>query len=457
MFRPKDNNEHNEEEEFEEAQEQQDRLQQDSDYYTFDNVRKMALESEHGDAIDRNDGLNEDGSYKLNLEGSSIPALRKMLYDYFALNKVLNSMEFSETFLHIKYLRKEGVLSNLRVRYNSSGRLLGIDFRLNVSKSYQKVIVRGKGSAEFEYSQDKNSCLAINIFKARHEEARNKYQETISGQIEDEIRSELSEEVRSELAEDDNQSIGSTVGFNKDSEKVSFQKSREKQELSDVIDEEVEKTKFELIEEVELDMQGNRDHITGVFGKLLRDNDIEPYGDTPYLDNIENVMKPISEMLFYKNPEYFTDNDLTADELYDQQMKFIEDNIKDIDKRIAVEEAKGDGANKQLIKAYKELRDYLDLKIDTLNVYFERPVKAEYFKRQIKRLVRRNRRLAFERGKKWVKAKLPEFLAGIVVSVGGIVFSIYELAENMGKGIVEKGHWNTVQTELMFFGTISLW
>ena len=88
-------------------------------------------------------------------------------------------------------------------------------------------------------------------------------------------------------------------------------------------------------------------------------------------------------MQFFKNQNFFTDNDLTADDLYDQQMKFIEDNIRDIDKRITAEEAKGDAANKELIKAYKELRDYLDLKTDTLNVYFERPVKAEYFKRQV--------------------------------------------------------------------------
>ena len=119
-------------------------------------------------------------------------------------------------------------------------------------------------------------------------------------------------------------------------------------------------------------------------------------------------------------------------------MKFIEDNIKDIEKRIKEEEAKGDAKNKDLIKAYKELRDYLELKIDALYLFFDRPVKADYFRNRVRKLVKKNARLAFERTKKWVKAKLPEFLAGIVVSVGGIVFSVYELAESMGKGIVEQ-------------------
>ena len=81
----------------------------------------------------------------------------------------------------------------------------------------------------------------------------------------------------------------------------------------------------------------------------------------------------------------------------------------------------------------------LGFKINSLNLFFDRPVKAEYFKNRIRHLVKKNARMVFEQGKKWVKAKLPEFLAGIVVSVGGIVFSVYELAEVMGKGIVEQG------------------
>ena len=144
-------------------------------------------------------------------------------------------------------------------------------------------------------------------------------------------------------------------------------------------------------------------------------------------------------MEFYKNQDFFTDNDMTADQLYDQQVKFLEDTVQDIDKRIAEEEKKKAFANKDLIKAYEKLKEYIELKFDTLNVYFERPVKAEYFKRQVRRLVKKNSRLAFERGKRWIKAKFPEFLAEVTVSIGGIVFSVYELAENMGKGIVERG------------------
>ena len=53
-------------------------------------------------------------------------------------------------------------------------------------------------------------------------------------------------------------------------------------------------------------MQGIRDNILAKFGKLMRDDNIEPSEGTDYLDNVEDVMKPISEMQFYKNQEFFT-------------------------------------------------------------------------------------------------------------------------------------------------------
>ena len=143
-----------------------------------------------------------------------------------------------------------------------------------------------------------------------------------------------------------------------------------------MIDEETQKAKFELIEEVENDMQGNRDNILATFGKLARDNNIEAFKGTDYLNNVENLIDPISNMAWFKNEELLRDDD-AMDKVYDEQMKYIGDNIKDIEKRIAEEEAKGDAKNKDLIKAYKNLRDYLDLKIDSLDLYFDRPVKAE--------------------------------------------------------------------------------
>ena len=125
------NDQFEEQEKFEEAK-GQNNVEEDSDYFTFDNIRKMAIDCEYGEDVDPNDEMNPGGSYKLNLgdlTDTEVSKKREEVYNYFALNKCLNSMEFNETFPHLKYLKKAGVMSNLRARYNPKGRLLGIDFK----------------------------------------------------------------------------------------------------------------------------------------------------------------------------------------------------------------------------------------------------------------------------------------------------------------------------------------
>ena len=56
----------------------------------------------------------------------------------------------------------------------------------------------------------------------------------------------------------------------------------------------------------------------------------------------------------------------------------------------------------------------------------------------MKAFVRRQAKAIFSRTLGWIKSNLPEFLAGMVVSAGSMIFGIYELAVNMGKEIMEK-------------------
>ena len=98
---------------------------------------------------------------------------------------------------------------------------------------------------------------------------------------------------------------------------------------------------------------------------------------TDYLNNVENLIEWISNMDWFHEDEVMKDD--AADAVYNRQMKYIEDNIKDIEKRITEEEAKADARDKELIKAYKELRDYLDLNIDILNVFFWPPLEGRVF------------------------------------------------------------------------------
>ena len=52
--------------------------------------------------------------------------------------------------------------------------------------------------------------------------------------------------------------------------------------------------------------------------------------------------------------------------------------------------------------------------------------------------MKRNAKAIYAQTVGWIKKNLPEFLAGLVVSAGNMIFGIYKLAMNMGKGIMEK-------------------
>ena len=468
MIRPEDN-EQDEQQKLDQAQGGDDSFEEDSDYFSFDRVRDRALGSEYGADLSRDDTMDDTGTYKfdtddeLNLQ--EIFTKREKIYTYHYLRDVINGMEPNNVFPNLEDLEQSKLMTNLRRRIGTGGVFLGFDFVKDGTTTPLRIIVRKRDPITkrltdgFEFNKAENSDTARKIFRDRLETARKKYRDRPSGMIEDEVRSVLSMESDatdwSTATEGSRESedTGNTVQENPDQDEdqdeeqsergsvLSAEEQQDNRERAEVIEEEVEATKFEIIEEIEGEMTWNRDFVIGRFAKLLNDKvKIESYGgEKDYLIHVEEVVRPISDMEFYKNQDFFTDNDMTADQLYDQQMKFLEDTVQDIDKRIAAEEKKGAFANRDLIKAYKKLKEYIEVKFDTLNIYFERPVKAEYFKRQVRRLVKKNSRLAFERGKKWVKAKFPEFLAGITVSIGTIVFCIYELAENMGRGIVEQG------------------
>ena len=259
--------------------------------------------------------------------------MREKVYNYFALNKVINAMEFNKAYPHLKYLEKSGLMDNIRIRYNQNGRLLGIDYRKDSNKTFQKVIIRGKGPHEFMWGTGKNATGHIKEFTEKLQKAKEMYEETASGQIESTICSE----VENTFFDDD-----------KNSRQTVLQRQQETDDLSQVVDQETERTKLELIEDVEKDMQGNRDYI---LTKFVWDEDIAPFKGRDYIDIIENLIDPISNMDWFHNNELLKDDD-AMDEVYNRQMKFMEDNIKDIEQRIKEEEAKGDAnANQEMGKS----------------------------------------------------------------------------------------------------------
>ena len=116
MFDP-NNEENNPEAENEKFEEAEDRPEEDdSNYYSFENVKRLALESEHSGAVNENDSLHDDNLNLNDQADEQVAAIREKIYDYYGLKKVLNSMEFRDSFPHMKYLEETGLMDHIWVR-----------------------------------------------------------------------------------------------------------------------------------------------------------------------------------------------------------------------------------------------------------------------------------------------------------------------------------------------------
>ena len=203
--------------------------------------------------------MDETGNYKfetgdeLNLE--EIYKKREKIYTYSYFKDVMNSIEPDETSPHLADLEKAGVMSNIRRRVRN-GVFLGFDFKKDNSKVYVRLINQARGENNritqgFEFSKDKNSEDAIKLFKIRLREARRMYEERPSGMIGAEIRSIMSDEDTESKdstgtvhRNTDDQGLGDMVRYNSGEERVSFERQEENRELANIIEEEVEQTKF---------------------------------------------------------------------------------------------------------------------------------------------------------------------------------------------------------------------
>ena len=164
-----------------------------------------------------------------------------------------------------------------------------------------------------------------------------------------------------------------------------------------------------------------------LFPKLLKEFETLKVPDrngVPYTNFIENVMRPISRMAWYREEN-------VPDDVYDRELEVMDEQREDIENRIKDSLSVGEQ------KAYKDLLSYLDQREETLNIFFDKPLKAN-FRAKLKAFVKRQAKAIFSRTLGWIKSNLPEFLAGLTVSAGSMIFGIYELAVNMGKGIMEK-------------------
>ena len=115
----------------------------------------------------------------------------------------------------------------------------------------------------------------------------------------------------------------------------------------------------------------NREYLTQIetgmdqpFPKLLNEFETLKVSDrngVPYPDYIQNIMRPISHMTWFKEKS-------VPNEVYEREISVMEEEKADIQNRIE------DSLSVREQKAYKDLLSYSDQREETLNLFFDKPL-----------------------------------------------------------------------------------
>ena len=155
---------------------------------------------------------------------------------------------------------------------------------------------------------------------------------------------------------------------------------------------------------------------------------------TKFMDHVAYITDPISNMDWYEDEAWSIPGQRPNEEIYERELEIIENARKDVIER----EKKAISGNQ--IKAYNDLKVYLDWKKETLKTYFDKPLKDPKIVEQYKKIMKTKAgRFVLRRAIDWMRDKLPGVIVGGVLTMAGMVWGILQIADDMGKNIVSKG------------------
>ena len=392
---------------FEDAQDdydenvQEEKVWDDRRLSDFD-LLKGIMQSEYGNNEFSNSAkITDTGDYDLDLERDDPDRenYRKRA-NYIMLSRLLGQLEGPNFVVpSFDVMESHGIIRSIKPRFSpKTGNFLGIDYRMGPFKPFKKVIVYGKGGI-LRYTEDISLRPLLNDFRAEIMKSSELYQEVSSGIIDSEMNWD---------------GYLDALGINRGTPEGWVKAKNEK-----------DRTRREIMGEYLTQLE---DGMGELFPKLLKEFEtlkVPERNGVPYHEFIENIMRPIYQFDWYKEEN-------VPEDVYNREIEIMEKEIDDIRGRIE------DSRSVREQKAYKNLIAYLEQREETLNIFFDKPLR-DNFKAKLKAFVKRQAKSIFSRTLGWIKSNLPEFLAGITVSAGSMIFGIYQLAVNMGKGIVEKG------------------
>ena len=148
---------------------------------------------------------------------------------------------------------------------------------------------------------------------------------------------------------------------------------------------------------------------------------------TSYMYHVEDLMTPISNMEWYRESGWRIPE--RREDVYDRELKIIQDAREDIKERIK------NSVSKEAEDAYKALDAYLFQKI-----YFDKPLYENAVRQAYNKVMRTKAgRFFLSKAIDWIREILPGVIVGGVLTMAGTVWGILQIAQDMGKAVISKG------------------
>ena len=264
------------------------------------------MQSEYGNNEFSNSGrINEEGDYDFNIsrDDPNYVAYRKRA-NYILLTRILPELEGANLVIpSYDVLEGNGIIRDIKPRFSEkTGRFNGFDYRTDPFKAFKRIIVREKGEeGRLRYTGDKTLQPVLKDFRDRLKDARELYDRIADGIIDTEMKWD-----------------GYLEGLQIDTNTVDGVMKAKK--TKDEIREEMKKGFISQTEE----------NMSVVVPKLLKEfNELQlpERNGALYSDYIRNVMRPISQMTWFKQ-------DVKDDSVYEREISYIRDERADIEERI---------------------------------------------------------------------------------------------------------------------------
>ena len=280
---------------------------------------KGIMQSEYGNNEFSNSAeITEEGDYDLNLEKDDPERKNlRLRANYIMLSRLLGQLEGPNFIIpSFDVMESYGTIRNIKPRFSQkTGRFLGISYRTGPYKLFKKIIVYGKGGI-LRYTEEQSLQTILEDFREEINNSSKIYQEISSGIIDSEMNWD---------------GYLDGLGIDRGTPEGWVRAKNEK-----------EGVRRKILGEYLTQLDNGMDEL---FPKLLKEFEtlkVPEKNGVPYANFIENVMRPISRMAWYREKN-------VPDDVYDRELGVMDEQRYDIENRIK------DSLSVREQKAYKDL------------------------------------------------------------------------------------------------------